>query len=143
MSEYTAFNNAVVALKDEPKISTFVPKSGPNAGKETNSVEIKAYKPNFIKNEDGKLERAKESTFFTVKYYGSKDACERIAASVKPGMMLDIRGESTVREYQGKDGKTYQENIISAKGIAVSLAQKGVTVNYEPPVKKKAVEQER
>ncbi|MFQ9392338.1 MAG: hypothetical protein ACLR2C_09830 [Parasutterella excrementihominis] len=44
MTEYKAFSNTVVVFK-EPTISQIVPKSGPNAGKETSVLEFKAYKP--------------------------------------------------------------------------------------------------
>lgn len=48
MTEYKAFSNTVVVFK-EPTISQIVPKSGPNAGKETSVLEFKAYKPHFVK----------------------------------------------------------------------------------------------
>ena len=44
MTEYKAFSNTVVVFK-EPTVSQIVPKSGPNAGKETSVLEFKAYKP--------------------------------------------------------------------------------------------------
>ena len=55
MTEYKAFSNTVVVFK-EPTVSQIVPKSGPNAGKETSVLEFKAYKPHFVKQKDGSFQ---------------------------------------------------------------------------------------
>ena len=72
MTEYKAFSNTVVVFK-EPTISQIVPKSGPNAGKETSVLEFKAYKPHFVKQKDGSFQQDKDGTeFFSVRYYGKE-----------------------------------------------------------------------
>lgn len=142
MSDYTQFSNTVVVFK-EPTVSQIVPKSGPNAGKQTSVLEFKAYKPHFVKKEDGSFIQDKEGTqFFTVRYYGKENAAKRMSEGIKEGMMLEVRGDVTVKEFTTKDGKNMQENILSAKGIAVSLNQPGLTVQYNRP-KTKDRSQER
>lgn len=77
MTEYKAFSNTVVVFK-EPTISQIVPKSGPNAGKETSVLEFKAYKPHFVKQQDGSFLQDKDGTeFFSVRQrkLGKKNGC--------------------------------------------------------------------
>ena len=133
MTEYKAFSNTVVVFK-EPTISQIVPKSGPNAGKETSVLEFKAYKPHFVKQQDGSFQQDKDGTeFFSVRYYGKE------SSAIKEGMMLEVRGDVSTREFTGKNGKQMQENVLTAKGIAVSLNQPGLKIDYSRP---KAKEQE-
>lgn len=139
--DYKPFSNAVVAFK-EPTVSEIVPKSGPRAGKQTFVVEFKAYRPNFEKKADGSFERKKESTFYTVQYFGSEKSAKAIAQNIQPGMTLEVRGDIAEKTYQSKDGQSRTENIISAKGIALSLNQPGISIHYERP-KSKINEQER
>lgn len=74
MTEYKAFSNTVVVFK-EPTISQIVPKSGPNAGKETSVLEFKAYKPHFVKQKDGSFQQDKDGTeFFSVSVTTAKKA---------------------------------------------------------------------
>lgn len=139
MTEYKAFSNTVVVFK-EPTISQIVPKSGPNAGKETSVLEFKAYKPHFVKQQDGSFQQDKDGTeFFSVRYYGKERSAKRMAAGIKEGMMLEVRGDVSTREFTGKNGKQMQENVLTAKGIAVSLNQPGLKIDYSRP---KAKEQE-
>ena len=139
MTEYKAFSNTVVVFK-EPTVSQIVPKSGPNAGKETSVLEFKAYKPHFVKQKDGSFQQDKDGTeFFTVRYYCKESSAKRMAAGIKEGMMLEVRGDVSTREFTGKNGKQMQENVLTAKGIAVSLNQPGLKIDYSRP---KAKEQE-
>lgn len=138
--DYKPYANTVVAFK-EPTVSKIVPKSGPRAGKETFVTEFKAYHPTFEKKEDGSFER-KDSTFYTVQYFGAEKAAKALAQHIKEGMTLEVRGEVTEKTFQGRDGVMRSENVIAAKGIALSLTQPGISVNYEKP-KAKAKEQER
>ena len=136
MTEYKAFSNTVVVFK-EPTISQIDPKSGPNAGKETSVLEFKAYKPHFVKQQDGSFQQDKDGTeFFSVRYYGKDSSAKRMAAGIKEGMMLEVRGDVSTREFTGKNGK---QNVLTAKGIAVSLNQPGLKIDYSRP---KAKEQE-
>ncbi|GAB1825341.1 hypothetical protein [uncultured Turicimonas sp.] len=128
MNDYTPFNNAIVVYK-EATVSQIVPKSGPRAGQKTSVVEFKAYKPEFEKKADGTFEK-KDSKFFTVQYYGSEVSAKRIAAGIKEGMTLEVRGELREKQFTGKDGKTMTENVIGAKGIAVSLNQPGLEIQF-------------
>lgn len=128
MNEYTPYNNTLVAIK-EPTVTEIVPKSGPYAGKKTFVVEFQAHHPKFEKNEQGKFQ-FKESTFYKIQYFGSENAAKRIAAGIKDGMTLEVRGDQTQRQYTAKDGSQKTENIISAKGIAVSLNQPGLEVSF-------------
>lgn len=142
MTEYKAFSNTVVVFK-EPTISQIVPKSGPNAGKETSVLEFKAYKPHFVKQKDGSFQQDKDGTeFFSVRYYGKESSAKRMAAGIKEGMMLEVRGDISTREFPGKNGKQMQENVLTAKGLAVSLNQPGLTIDYCRP-KAKEPEAER
>lgn len=76
MTEYKAFSNTVVVFK-EPTISQIVPKFGPNAGKETSVLEFKAYKPHFVKQQDGSFQQDKDGTeFFSVRYYGKDSSAK-------------------------------------------------------------------
>ena len=103
MTEYKAFSNTVVVFK-EPTISQIVPKSGPNAGKETSVLEFKAYKPHFVKQQDGSFQQDKDGTeFFSVRYYGKESSAKRMAAGIKEGMMLEVRGDVSTREFTGKN----------------------------------------
>ncbi len=45
-------------------------------------------------------------------------------------MTLEVRGEVREKQFTGKDGKTMTENVIAAKGIAVSLNQPGLEVQF-------------
>lgn len=65
MTEYKAFSNTVVVFK-EPTVSQIVPKSGPNAGKETSVLEFKAYKPHFVKQKTAPFNRTKTGRSFSV-----------------------------------------------------------------------------
>ena len=142
MTEYKAFSNTVVVFK-EPTVSQIVPKSGPNAGKETSVLEFKAYKPHFVKQKDGSFQQDKDGTeFFSVRYYGKESLAKRMAAGIKEGMMLEVRGDVSTREFTGKNGKQMQENVLTAKGLAVSLNQPGLTIDYCRP-KAKEPEAER
>ena len=141
MTEYKAFSNTVVVFK-EPTVSQIVPKSGPNAGKETSVLEFKAYKPHFVKQKDGSFQQDKDGTeFFSVRYYGKESSAKRMAG-IKEGMMLEVRGDVSTREFTGKNGKQMQENVLTAKGLAVSLNQPGLTIDYCRP-KAKEPEAER
>ena len=142
MTEYKAFSNTVVVFK-EPTVSQIVPKSGPNAGKETSVLEFKAYKPHFVKQKDGSFQQDKDGTeVFSVRYYGKESSAKRMAAGIKEGMMLEVRGDVSTREFTGKNGKQMQENVLTAKGLAVSLNQPGLTIDYCRP-KAKEPEAER
>ena len=136
--EYQPYNTTVVAYQS-PVVNKIVPKSGPRAGKETFVVEFKAYHPTFERKEDGSYER-KDSTFYTVQYFGSEKVSKGLAQHVKEGMTLEIRGDVTQKSFQGKDGEMRTENVISAKGIALSLTQPGISIQFEKP---KAKTQER
>ncbi len=139
MTEYKAFSNTVVVFK-EPTSSHLVPHSGPKAGKDTSGLEFKAYKPHFVKQQDGSFQQDKDGTeFFSVRYYGKESSAKRMAAGIKEGMMLEVRGDVSTREFSGKNGKQMQENVLTAKGIAVSLNQPGLKIDYSRP---KAKEQE-
>ena len=139
MTEYKAFSNTVVVFK-EPTISQIVPKSGPNAGKETSVLASQASTPPFVKQQDGSFQQDKDGTeFFSVRYYGKESSAKRMAAGIKEGMMLEVRGDVSTREFTGKNGKQMQENVLTAKGIAVSLNQPGLKIDYSRP---KAKEQE-
>ena len=76
MTEYKAFSNTVVVFK-EPTISQIVPKSGPNAGKETSVLEFKAYKPHFVKQQGGssrtKMEPSSSASVTTAKKARQKE----------------------------------------------------------------------
>ena len=88
MTEYKAFSNTVVVFK-EPTVSQIVPKSGPNAGKETSVLEFKAYKPHFVKQKDGSFQQDKDGTeFFSVRYYGKESSAKRMAAGIKEGTLI-------------------------------------------------------
>lgn len=131
MSEYKDFSNAVVVSR-EAEIKTITPKTGKYAGKTTHVLEFSAYKPEFEKLEDGTFKRKDKATFFTVQYYGSENACKRMQAGVVKGIVMEVRGDVTTREYTGKDGQARTENVISAKGLAVSLNQPGLEIHYTP-----------
>ena len=73
------------------------------------------------------------------RYYGKESSAKRMAAGIKEGMMLEVRGDVSTREFTGKNGKQMQENVLTAKGIAVSLNQPGLKIDYSRP---KAKEQE-
>lgn len=45
-------------------------------------------------------------------------------------MTLEVRGELREKQFTGKDGKTMTENVIGAKGIAVSLNQPGLEIQF-------------
>ena len=80
--------------------------------------------------------------FFSVRYYGKESSAKRMAAGIKEGMMLEVRGDISTREFTGKNGKQMQENVLTAKGLAVSLNQPGLTIDYCRP-KAKEPEAER
>ena len=65
-----------------------------------------------------------------------------MAAGIKEGMMLEVRGDVSTREFTGKNGKQMQENVLTANGLAVSLNQPGLTIDYCRP-KAKEPEAER
>lgn len=139
--DYKPFSNTVVVFK-EPTVNKIVPKSGQRAGKDTFVVEFKAYHPTFEKKQDGSFER-KDSVFFTVQQFsGSEKTANTLAQHVKEGMTLEVRGDCVEKSFQGRDGTSKTENIITAKGIAASLTQPGLSVSYEKP-KAKSKGQER
>lgn len=81
--------------------------------------------------------------FFTVQqFFGTEKTAQTLAQQVKAGMTLEVRGDYVEKSFQGKDGTSKSENIITAKGIAASLTQPGLSVSYEKP-KAKSKGQER
>lgn len=133
MSDYADISTAMVVYR-KPELKTITPKSGPNEGKEVPVLVLKCFHPNFAKNKKGEWEQ-KDSDFYTVQHYG--EAAKHIHKHVQNGMTLEIRGQVTVRTFEGEDGKEHKENVVTTKMIALALNQLGLkSIDYERPEKK-------
>ena len=107
-------------------------------------LEFKADKPHFVKQKDGSFQQDKDGTeFFSVRYDGKESSAKRMAAGIKEGMMLEVRGDISTRELHRQERKNKcRRRSLTAKGLAVSLNQPGLTIDYCRP-KAKEPEAER
>ena len=134
MSNYEDIATNVV-IHGSPKLDSIIPTSGPNKGKETAVLNLRAFHPNFRKNQEtGEFER-QDSDWYNVRYYGA--AAKKMAGLIHNGMILEVRGSVTDSTYTGKDGKVYESKDITAKTLAVTLNQPGLrSIDFQKPEKK-------
>lgn len=119
----------------EPKISSIVPKSGPNAGHEVKVLTVRGYHPVSEKQADGTFEE-KESLWFDLKLFD--DNAELLSGFLKDGLVLRVSGEIKKRTWQGKDGKEHESADLNLYSLAVDLKQRGLKgIFYEKPLVKK------
>ena len=101
------------------EFKTITPASGVHTGKPTKIITFRAFKPNYLKKDDGTWQR-QESTFYSVRYY---DATERMAGLIKDGLTLFVVGTTFDRPYTGKDEAEHIEHVLNAEKLMVPLEQ--------------------
>lgn len=119
----------------EPKVSSIVPKSGANAGKEIKVLSMRAFHPVAVRKEDGTFEE-KESLWFDLKLFD--DNSDLLSGFLKDGLVLRVSGEVKKRTWQGKDGKEHESADLNLYSLAVDLKQRGLKgIVFEKPQIKK------
>lgn len=143
MSDYKDISTNVV-IHGDPKIEKYTPTTGVNAGQEQTVLSMRAYHPNFQRQEDGNFKML-DSDWFDVKYNGK--AVDQVKNLLKDGMTLEVRGSLCERVWKDRDGKDRTSKEIFAKSIGLSLTQPGLKgVDFQKPersVQKQSAEKDR
>lgn len=106
----------------EPKISSIVPKSGPNAGHEVKVLTVRGYHPVSEKQADGTFKQ-KDPVWHDLKLFNQ--SADLVAPLIKDGMALRVSGSLQDHAFTGKNS------------LSVDLMQRGLkSLDFEKPSKK-------
>ena len=116
-------NDLRVIVYGEPNIATITPKSGENAGKQIDVLNINVYKPNASKQPDGSWKQM-DSDWYKLQLFS--EHAKEISPLIKDGLALRVSGLIKENTFQGKDGQTKTSKNIVVNNIAVDLLQRGI-----------------
>lgn len=125
--------NYKIYIYQAPEVTTIMPKTGKNAGKEIDVLSVKALHRNYEIDETTGDFIKKDPTFITLKKYGDeKENVRQLAALIQPGMQLRVNGSLSSREYEFQDKETGEQRKqtaydLTANSLMLDLSQKGIT----------------
>lgn len=125
--------NYKIYIYQAPEVTTIMPKTGKNAGKEIDVLSVKALHRNYEIDETTGDFIKKDPTFITLKKYGDeKDNVRLLASLIQPGMQLRVNGSLSSREYEFQDKETGEQRKqtaydLTANSLMLDLSQKGIT----------------
>lgn len=116
-------NDMRVVVYGEPNVSTITPKTGDNAGKQIDVLNINVYKPNSARQPDGSWKQL-DSDWYKLQLFS--EHAKEISPLIKDGLALRVSGLIKENTFQGKDGQTKTSKNIVVNNIAVDLLQRGI-----------------
>lgn len=125
--------NYKIYIYQAPEVTTIMPKTGKNAGKEIDVLSVKALHRNYEIDETTGDFIKKDPTFITLKKYGDeKENVRQLASLIQPGMQLRVNGSLSSREYEFQDKETGEQRKqtaydLTANSLMLDLSQKGIT----------------
>lgn len=125
--------NYKIYIYQAPEVTTIMPKTGKNAGKEIDVLSVKSLHRNYEIDETTGDFIKKDPTFITLKKYGDeKENVRQLAALIQPGMQLRVNGSLSSREYEFQDRETGEQRKqtaydLTANSLMLDLSQKGIT----------------
>lgn len=125
--------NYKIYIYQAPEVTTIMPKTGKNAGKEIDVLSVKALHRNYEIDETSGDFIKKDPTFITLKKYGDeKENVRQLASLIQPGMQLRVNGSLSSREYEFQDKETGEQRKqtaydLTANSLMLDLSQKGIT----------------
>lgn len=125
--------NYKIYIYQAPEVTTIMPKTGKNAGKEIDVLSVNALHRNYEIDETTGDFIKKDPTFITLKKYGDeKDNVRLLASLIQPGMQLRVNGSLSSREYEFQDKETGEQRKqtaydLTANSLMLDLSQKGIT----------------
>lgn len=125
--------NYKIYIYQSPEVTTIMPKTGKNAGKEIDVLSVKALHRNYEIDETTGDFIKKDPTFITLKKYGDeKENVRQLASLIQPGMQLRVNGSLSSREYEFQDKETGEQRKqtaydLTANSLMLDLSQKGIT----------------
>ena len=122
-----------VVVYGEPSVSTITPKSGENAGKQVDVLNLNVYKPKAEKDQDGKWKKL-DPDFFKLQLFS--EHAKAIAPLLKDGLALRVSGLIKEDSFQGRDGQQKIAKSILVNNIAIDLLQRGINaIDFQKPMK--------
>ena len=117
----------------EPKVSSIVPKSGPNAGQEVKVLTVRGYHPVSERQEDGTFKQ-KDPVWHDLKLFHQN--ADLAASLIKDGLALRVSGALQDHAFTGKDGKEHHSSVLTLNSLSVDLMQRGLKgLDFEKPAK--------
>lgn len=118
----------------DPKVSSIVPKSGPNAGHEVKVLTVRGYHLVSEKQADGSFKQ-KDSIWHDLKLFNQN--ADLVSTLIKDGMAIRVSGSLQAHTFTGKDGKEYHNSVLTLNSLSVDLMQRGLkSLDFEKPTKK-------